>query len=103
MTPIQRTTAQRIHELCVRNNFSQEQLALKVEMNPAYLGQVERGLKCPTINTLYKITEGLDISLAEFFSFDLERSKSEGKDIQLLLLTLATIPSEKKENLSKQL
>ena len=37
------------------NSLSQEDLALRAGLNPAYFGQVERGLKCPTIDTLCKI------------------------------------------------
>lgn len=43
-------------------------------MNPAYLGQIERGLKCPTIETLYKIVGALEVSLPEFFAFDIKSS-----------------------------
>lgn len=46
--------------------YSQEELALKANLNPAYYGQVERGLKCPTVDTLYKIAKALDIEPAEF-------------------------------------
>lgn len=35
--------------------WSQETLALQAEINPAFLGHLERGLKSPTIKTLEKI------------------------------------------------
>ena len=44
--------------------WSQETLALQAEINPAFLGHLERGLKSPTIKTLEKIVRALDISLA---------------------------------------
>ena len=46
-------------------SISQEELALRANLNPAYLGQVERGLKCPTVDTLYKIAKAMNISPAE--------------------------------------
>ena len=48
--------------------WSQETLALQAEINPAFLGHLERGLKSPTIKTLEKIVRALDISLAELFA-----------------------------------
>ena len=66
---------------------------MKAELNPAYLGQIERGLKCPTIETLYKITCALDVSLPEFFGFDAKSGVSDSaKQIQGIV---STIPSNK--------
>ena len=48
--------------------WSQETLALQAEMNPAFLGHLERGLKSPTVKTLEKIACALDISMAELFA-----------------------------------
>lgn len=63
-------TAQQIRHFRQSKNMSQEDLALKANLNPAYLGQLERGLKCPTIDTIYKIAKALDLSLPELFAFD---------------------------------
>lgn len=46
--------------------FSQEQLAEYSELHPSYIGQLERGEKTPSIETLYKVTTGLKISLSDF-------------------------------------
>lgn len=48
--------------------WSQETLALQADMNPAFLGHLERGLKSPTVKTLEKLAAALDISMAELFS-----------------------------------
>ena len=48
--------------------WSQETLALQAEINPAFLGHLEQGLKSPTVKTLEKIVHALDISLAELFA-----------------------------------
>ena len=34
-----------------KHAMSQEALTLKANLNPAYFGQVERDLKCPTVDT----------------------------------------------------
>ncbi len=46
--------------------ISQEELALQSDLHPSYIGQLERGVKTPSINTVYKITKSLDISMSEF-------------------------------------
>jgi len=62
-------TASRIRQLRVEQKLSQEELALRAGINPAYLGHIERGLKCPTIDTINKIVSALGITLATFFDF----------------------------------
>lgn len=51
-----------------KNGISQETLALIADLNPAYVGQIERGIKSPTINTLKKIADALGVSLATLFT-----------------------------------
>lgn len=63
--------AERIKYYRHLRNYSQESLALQAGLNPAYFGQVERGLKCPTVDTLYKIARALDISLSELLRIDI--------------------------------
>lgn len=55
--------------------LSQEQLALKANINTTFLGQIERGIKKPTIDTLEKIVNALDITFEEFFNFEKSNSK----------------------------
>lgn len=88
--------AVRIKEFRRIRSYSQEDLALKANLNPAYFGQVERGLKCPTIDTLYKISKALDVSLSDLVRVEAptDYSKSYSQRINDLL---AQIP-EKKHN-----
>lgn len=51
-----------------KNGISQETLALIANVNPAYVGQIERGIKSPTINTIKKLSNALGIDLATLFS-----------------------------------
>lgn len=63
---------ERIRNFRVQKNMSQETLALASEIHPAYLGRIERGEKCPTVDTLYKISNGLKIPLAELLNITAE-------------------------------
>ncbi|MDE5584042.1 MAG: helix-turn-helix domain-containing protein [Ruminococcus sp.] len=54
---------ERIRKFRTEQKLSQEELAFNSELHPAYIGKIERGEKCPTIETLYKIANGLKIPL----------------------------------------
>ena len=56
---------ERIRQFRVKRGMSQEALAYASEINPTYLGRLERGEKCPTVDTLYKISLGLKLPLHE--------------------------------------
>lgn len=58
---------QRIRTIRKQRGLSLEALALKCDMNAAFLGHIERGLRCPTLYTLERISTGLEISIAELF------------------------------------
>lgn len=74
-------------------SLSQEELALRANINPAYFGQVERGLKCPTIDTLYKIALALEIPPSEFLRSDVLPSYTA--DSRRLKDLLSRVPPEK--------
>ena len=54
---------ERIRKFRTEQKLSQEELAFVSELHPAYIGKIERGEKCPTVETLYKIANGLKIPL----------------------------------------
>ena len=78
--------------------WSQETLALQAEINPAFLGHLERGLKSPTIKTLEKIVAALNISLAELFAEP--QPTTEAKE-QILSQIQDQIKDLSEENLQK--
>ena len=49
--------------------LSIEGLALSAGISPNYLGDVERGKKKPSLDTLERLLSALGISLQEFFTF----------------------------------
>ena len=64
-TQIAQEIGAKIRYLRLKRGMSQETVALNCDMNPAFLGHVERGMRCPTVNTLQRICNGLDITLTE--------------------------------------
>ena len=51
--------------------LSQEELAEKSDLSFSFIGQLERGIKHPTIDSLYKITKAMNLSFSDFLK-DLE-------------------------------
>ena len=86
--------AARIRYFRKKSAMSQEELALKANLNPAYFGQVERGLKCPTVDTLFKIAFALEVHPSELLrdpvSEDIKQHSQRASEI------LSRIPSEKR-------
>jgi len=59
----------RVREIRTKLNLTQEELADKAELHPSYIGQVERGSKKVSIETLQKITNALNVPLKSIFDF----------------------------------
>lgn len=57
----------RIKDIRYRKDFTQEELAEKININPKYLSSIERGKENPTLNTLIKLSESLDVNLNDIF------------------------------------
>ena len=55
----------KIKLLRTKSQFSQEKLAEKADMNKNTIGLIERGEISPSIETLYKIANALNIELKE--------------------------------------
>ena len=77
--------------------LSQEALAFKANIHPAYLGKLERNEKNPTIGTLEKIISAIGISYGEFFSDDLENETNEERAFYINTVTssLTSLPDDK--------
>ena len=58
---------QRIRNYRLQKKLSQEELAELCGLHPTYIGQVERGEKNATIESINKISTGLEISLNTLF------------------------------------
>ena len=59
----------RIKEIRAKKGITQERLSERMEINPKYLSSIERGKENPTLNTLIKLSESLEVDIGEIFSF----------------------------------
>ncbi len=74
MSDIARTVGKRLRSYRVALGLSQEKLAEWAGLHPTYIGQVERGEKNLTIESLEKITRALDVPMSSVFEKIEERN-----------------------------
>ncbi|MEK6646305.1 MAG: helix-turn-helix transcriptional regulator [Candidatus Firestonebacteria bacterium] len=67
----------RIKCLRTEQNLTQEKLSEKSNLHNSYIGLIERGAKGPSLETLQKIADALNVSLVDLF---VEESKWKSKD-----------------------
>jgi XRE family transcriptional regulator, regulator of sulfur utilization len=58
---------ERIQDKRKERGLSQEELAERASIHPTYIGQLERGEKSATIDSLEKVTAALEIPFDELF------------------------------------
>ena len=79
---IAKVIGQRLRNYRINLELSQEKLAEMAGCHPTYIGQIERGEKNATIESIEKISNALEIPLSRLFE-KLGGNKSNGKDIAL--------------------
>ncbi len=97
MSDIAKIIGQRIRNYRTQKGLSQEKLAELAGCHSTYIGQLERGEKNATLESVEKIASAMDISLSELFDklgksggnniaakcYDLVASKNEAEQKQL--------------------
>lgn len=56
------TLGKKLRQARQAKGFTQQSLAEKVGIGNVYLGEIERGLKMPSLNSFIRIIEALDVS-----------------------------------------
>lgn len=101
---ITQKTAQQIKMYRLRRGLSQEALARSAGLNPAFLGHIERCLKCPSVDTLNKIASALGLSISELLDFDEGEEQEEETDrkervVQKIISILRGLSPEEAEEI----
>jgi len=88
----------RIRQYRKRADLSQERLALNAGLTVSFLGDIERGVKQPSIASLEKLLMALDVSFRDFFDFETEiRPPQDCSAIEKLILDLQGRPNDEVE------
>ncbi len=66
-----RKIAARIKELRKSSALTQEQLAEKANIDYKFFQKIETGKRNITVNTLIRICDSLNVTLKDFFNFDI--------------------------------
>ena len=82
MSDIAKILGQRIRNYRTAQHLSQEKLAELSGCHPTYIGQIERGEKNATIESIEKISSALDVSLSKLFE-KLEAREDDSRNIPL--------------------
>lgn len=77
MSEIAKLVGQRIRNYRTRQGLSQEKLAELSGCHPTYIGQIERGEKNATLESIEKIADALNVSLSQLFEKLDQRVNSE--------------------------
>lgn len=83
----------RIRQFRTLKNLSQEELALRANIDPTHLGRVERGVINCSIEMLDKIVTALDISFEDFFK-QMQPSNTDNQVFSLLVDNLILLKEE---------
>ncbi len=67
MNELAKIIGQRIRSYRTAKKLSQENLAELAGCHPTYIGQIERGEKNATVESIYKITTALNVPLSRLF------------------------------------
>lgn len=69
MADIRKEFGQRLRQLRERRKLTQEGLADKAGMHFTYIGQIERGVRNPSLVNLHKLAKALRVSAGELLPF----------------------------------
>ena len=56
------TLGKKLREVRVQKGYTQQALAERAELGSVYVGEIERGIKMPSLNSFIKIIEALGVS-----------------------------------------
>lgn len=69
MKDLRRKLGARLKEIRKARGLTQEALAEKVDLTPQYLSRLEAGHQSPSVETVARLAEALDLELCELFDF----------------------------------
>ena len=70
----QKTLGLSVKRIREQRNLSQEKLAEAADIHTSYIGQIERGLRHPSLKVLFRIADALNIKISELFK-DMDAKK----------------------------
>jgi transcriptional regulator with XRE-family HTH domain len=82
------------------NDKSQEEIALAEGMSATFVSELERGIRCPTIDTVFKLSKILNVTPAQLINFDSDFYTNTEAHI-IVLNVLENVPDDSKLKLAR--
>ena len=60
------TIGRKVHQERLKRGWTQEELAEKIDMNPSFVGQIERGIKAASFDTLERLSQIFGMEVVDF-------------------------------------
>jgi transcriptional regulator with XRE-family HTH domain len=79
---------EKIHRERLSHGWTQEELAEKIDMNPSFLGQVERGLKAASFDTLERLSRIFGMEVVDLLKKDDKAPRSEPQAMERKIVSL---------------
>lgn len=92
---------ERIRDYRMKKGLSQEELAHRADMHTAHLGQIERGEKSPTIDSIEKIVNALGITFEELFSFETRPTENKESMVEKITACLGNMTMDEQKDVYK--
>ena len=77
MENVKRLIGDRIRQLRKEKGLSQEKLGYESELHCTHIGSIERGQKNFSIDTLIKVSKGLNVEVADLFNFPMPPAEAK--------------------------
>ncbi|MEW6280883.1 MAG: helix-turn-helix transcriptional regulator [Candidatus Eremiobacterota bacterium] len=89
-----------IRRVRVDNAMTQQAFALRIGVNPSYIGPLEKGLKSPSISTLERISQEFSVPI---FSFFIDEEVEDQPTAERIRVLVTARPPDERQFLLKTL
>ena len=69
MSKIKEKFGKRLREIRKNKGISQEKLSKRAGFDRTYVGKIERGERSPSLETIEKLADALEVEILELFKF----------------------------------
>lgn len=83
------TIGKKVRQERLRHAWTQEELAEKMDLHPSFIGQIERGIKAASFDTLKRLSLVFGIKSAEFLNEgDISEPRGETRSVERKIANL---------------
>ncbi len=82
------TIGKKVHEARLKRGWTQEELAEKIDMNAFFLGQIERGIKAASFDTLERLSQIFEMEVVDFLKKGDAKACSEPQAMERKVISL---------------